>query len=453
MTLATPPSERHALILSHAHPDFSKGGAEVAAHGLYSGLNRCEGWKATLLAGHRLKGLASEGSPWVIHRGSGAAGSEMLFPGETDPFYFESLHGPELFRHFRRLLETLKPDVVHFHHYWNVGLELILAVKRHDPAVPVLVTLHEYLAICLQNGQMLKTSGELCQRGSPALCHACLPRHAPAELFLREHYLKSVFSAVDLFVAPSAFLKQRYVDWGLPAERIEVLENGQVHGRVHAEARRTAGWRATSEEGQRPRSRFAYFGQITPFKGLDVLLEAFEKLTPALAEQAHLDIYGGGGPHLPEAFRDRVDTLLGRRHHNVQQHGAYVPEDLGRLIDDVDWVVVPSIWWENSPMVIQEAFLHGRPVICADIGGMAEKVRNNVDGLHFRVRNARDLARQIERAATTPGLWERLASAIRRPPAVEDGAAAHAHHYLRLIDGIAAPDRASISNADRPETS
>ena len=52
---------------------------------------------------------------------------------------------------------------------------------------------------------------------------------------------------------------------------------------------------------------------------------------------------------------------------------------------EIDWVVVPSIWWENSPLVIQEAFLHGRPVICSDIGGMAEKVRHGVDGLHFRV--------------------------------------------------------------------
>jgi glycosyltransferase involved in cell wall biosynthesis len=72
--------------------------------------------------------------------------------------------------------------------------------------------------------------------------------------------------------------------------------------------------------------------------------------------------------------------------------------------------VVPSVWWENSPLVIQEAFLHGRPVICADIGGMAEKVTDGVDGLHFHAGDRSSLAATIERAVTTPGLWDELRS-------------------------------------------
>jgi glycosyltransferase involved in cell wall biosynthesis len=78
----------------------------------------------------------------------------------------------------------------------------------------------------------------------------------------------------------------------------------------------------------------------------------------------------------------------------------------------VDWVVVPSIWWENAPLVIQEAFAHGRPVICSDIGGMAEKVTDGVDGLHFRAGDPQSLADTIERAVGTPGLWDRLRAGI-----------------------------------------
>jgi len=77
-------------------------------------------------------------------------------------------------------------------------------------------------------------------------------------------------------------------------------------------------------------------------------------------------------------------------------------------------VVVPSIWWENSPLVIQEAFGHGRPVICSDIGGMAEKVSHDVNGLHFRAGDPARLADTMRQAATTPGLWERLRQGI--PP-------------------------------------
>jgi glycosyltransferase involved in cell wall biosynthesis len=80
-------------------------------------------------------------------------------------------------------------------------------------------------------------------------------------------------------------------------------------------------------------------------------------------------------------------------------------------MDDIDWVVVPSIWWENSPLVIQEAFMYGRPVICSDIGGMAEKVTDGVNGLHFRAGNPRSLADVMTRAAGDRELWAKLSSA------------------------------------------
>ncbi len=75
-------------------------------------------------------------------------------------------------------------------------------------------------------------------------------------------------------------------------------------------------------------------------------------------------------------------------------------------------MVVPSIWWETGPLVVWEAFQHGRPVICSDIGGMSEKVTDGVNGLHFRRGDADDLAETMLRAAETPGLWEQLHAGI-----------------------------------------
>jgi glycosyltransferase involved in cell wall biosynthesis len=99
--------------------------------------------------------------------------------------------------------------------------------------------------------------------------------------------------------------------------------------------------------------------------------------------------------------------------------GAYGQDEVARLMANVDWVVVPSIWWENSPLVIQEAFQHGRPVICSDIGGMAEKVEAGTNGLHFRAGDATHLAETLTRAATTPGLWEHLHAGIRGVPPMD----------------------------------
>src|SRR5439155_21227621 len=86
----------------------------------------------------------------------------------------------------------------------------------------------------------------------------------------------------------------------------------------------------------------------------------------------------------------------------------YAHDELQRLMDNIDWVIVPSIWWENSPLVIQEAFAYGKPILCSDIGGMAEKVTHGVNGLHFHVRDPVHLAQRIREAASTPGLWENL---------------------------------------------
>ena len=100
--------------------------------------------------------------------------------------------------------------------------------------------------------------------------------------------------------------------------------------------------------------------------------------------------------------------------------GKYDHDHLPRLMAEIDWVVVPSRWWENSPLVIQEAFLHGRPVICSDIGGMAEKVADGVNGLHFRAGDPLSLARVLETAIDTPGLWEELQANIAEIYDMED---------------------------------
>ncbi len=98
----------------------------------------------------------------------------------------------------------------------------------------------------------------------------------------------------------------------------------------------------------------------------------------------------------------------------------------------VDWVVVPSIWWENAPLVIQEAFHHKRPVICSGIGGMAESVRDGVDGLWFRAGDAVHLSQQME-AALDPALWSRFVESIEPPRMMPAAARDHLDLYWRVM--------------------
>jgi glycosyltransferase involved in cell wall biosynthesis len=100
---------------------------------------------------------------------------------------------------------------------------------------------------------------------------------------------------------------------------------------------------------------------------------------------------------------------------------------------DIDWTIIPSTWWENAPVVIQEAFHHGRPIIASNIGGMAEKVTDDVDGLHFHVSNPESLAEQMARAIQDPSLWERLRSGIRKQMTANEAGRQHVELFDELI--------------------
>jgi glycosyltransferase involved in cell wall biosynthesis len=192
---------------------------------------------------------------------------------------------------------------------------------------------------------------------------------------------------------------------------------------------------APEEEGDdqdRPRNRFAFFGQFTPFKGADLLLEAMKVLGDEF--DGHLWIRGANLEVQSQEFQDRFRPLLEETSETVTVGGSYNRAQIARLMAQIDWVVVPSIWWENSPLVIQEAFQHGRPVICSDIGGMAEKVANGVNGLHFRRGDAEHLGEVIERAATTPGLWEHLRAGIPAVHGMDDHVANMTGVYRELLE-------------------
>ena len=421
------------LIISHGHPAFSIGGAEVASHALFRALGREPGVSAHYLARATAPVRRHAATPLMSLR----QGEREVFlhTDAWDEFWLSNSGLADLSGAFASYLETIRPDVVHFHHVIGFGVEAIALVRRVLPGVRIVVTFHEYLSICPNHGQMVKTRRQvLCHGSSPADCNACFPEHSPSMLFQRERHLKDHLLLADAFVAPSAFLRDRYVAWGLPAESLHVIENGLDQ--------RAAPHRAVPEGGRR--DRFGFFGQVTEFKGLHILLDAVARVPEAVWGEATLNVFGGNLEFQPEAFRTRFAALMERAGRRARFHGGYRPEDLPRLMEGVDWTVMPSIWWENSPVVIQESFLHRRPPIVGDIGGMAEKVRNEVDGLHFRVGSPEALADRLQQALTEPGLWERLVSGAPTPPDLAGFAGLHLALYARAGAGVQAAEETPV---------
>jgi glycosyltransferase involved in cell wall biosynthesis len=362
----------------------------------------------------------------------GQGPDETLFwSNDFDWFYLGSNDIGGLTEHFERFLADYRPDVINFHHVMGFGVQALRAARRALGDVPIVYTLHEYLPICHRHGQMVRTDGdELCLEASPRRCHGCFPDIPPREFHLRERFVKSHFEDVDLFIAPSRFLMERYLDWGIEPDRII----NEDYGRHPVK-------RAPDAERPGRRNRVGFFGQFSHYKGVNVLLRAMTMMPEGDAD-IRAWLHGANLDIQPEDFQEEFGILLRAAGDAVVMAGRYEAHELPQLMQQIDWVVVPSRWWENSPLVIQEAFAHGRPVICSDIGGMAEKIVDGVNGLHFRVGDAISLAETIRTAVRDEELWSRLREEISPPHSMDK--------HVRRLEGIyndllARPDRRPAS--------
>lgn len=419
-------SERlRVLVVSHGHPAMSLGGAEIASHSLHKGLNALPGVESIY--------LARVGSPVPRHSASALmshrlAPDEVLFHADDyDHFFLSNGDTDAIRRDLMRFVGDVTPHVVHFHHLIGMGVEALYALHEALPESIIVVTFHEYLSICHNHGQMVKRpSGQLCSKASPISCHGCFPEIPVSRFLKREQFLRGMLDLADAYVSPSMFLATRYVEWGIDAEKLSVIDNGILASEI-------APVRDLSAQTSR-RNRFAYFGQMTPFKGIDVLIDAVSRVPQEIwGEDSCLMIFGGNLERQPTEFQDRVKKLIDDAGRRVRFYGAYQNADMPRLMRSVDWVVLPSIWWENAPVVIQEALHHRRPIICSDIGGMAEKVEDGRDGLHFRAGSAQDLADRLIEVLGEPQVWDRLHATLRPPTSHVDAARAHADLYRRLL--------------------
>ena len=370
---------RTVLIVAHAHPDENPTGGELAAYELFTAISARPGYVAHFaaprvtprLSGGRLTNWAGRSNEWELPT------------GQTDGFLL-SQRDVHAVTAFAELLRRLRPDVVHLHHYMRSGVEALGVVRNVIPQALLVVTLHEFLAICANNGQMVKAgSFALCERSSPEDCSICFPMRTPDDFAIRRRYVLGNLLKSDILISPSDFLRQRYVDWGVPANRIMTAEN-------HIPLMPRLPPRPLVPGARR--AAFGYFGSVGIYKGVRELVEAFCLLreTPE-GSDATLTINGMAGnmsPAAQQAFKAAVDHAGSA----VRLTGRYGRDDLPRLMAEVDWVVMPSIWWENSPIVIQEALMFGRPLIVSDIGGMAEKVRSGIDGFTFPAADIRALA-------------------------------------------------------------
>lgn len=250
-----------------------------------------------------------------------------------------------------------------------------------------------------------------------------------------EQRIKRVLEAcrdVDLFISPSRFLKDTLVEFGLPAQRVLVSDNGLRTDLLQPFRRRPSA-----------PLRFGYVGTLAPHKGVHVLLEAFQGLVaqghhPAPQLRIHGNLYWF--PDYVRRLRSQVQTDA------VQFLGEFDNQDALEIYAGIDVLVVPSIWWENSPITMHEAMLTGTPIIASNFGGMANLVRDGENGLLFQVDDAADLRRKMEYLQKDRKRLESLQASTVDVKTIEQDAADMEQRYLELV-GVASIAQCSTSEA------
>jgi len=418
-------------VLAHTHPSITSGGAEISAYTLYRGL-KALGQPAVFIA------MCPEDA---IHKADAKSDDEYLVPFHHrgyDDFHHRA--EPGVVAQIDNLLNELGCETVIFHHFLFFGANTIRRVAE-NPQRQVLLVLHEFLAICHHHGQMVtRPALRLCNASSAVACAKCFPDLGPDQFLVRKASFLDCLQNVVHFVSPSQFLKDRFVAWGLRADQMAVIENGVPH-LPPPEPQRTAGPAADEASTEAPLV-VGFFGQINPFKGVDLLLDAVELMDrdPALAKRVRLRVHGPLVGVSPE-FTARFEKLA-EKSPCLDFRGPYQNDKVFDLMRECDFVLMASKWWENSPVVIQESYACGRPMIVPGLGGMAEKIIDGQTGLHFQMGDARDLVRVLA-LASTPGMAARLRLNLPTVATAEDMAT----NYLALLQGLQTPHAAAVVQA------
>jgi glycosyltransferase involved in cell wall biosynthesis len=409
-----PDRDLRVLLVSLFHPEIVRGGAQQICYELFEELKGQPNIVPTLLTS------VDNTYPTLFKSGACITGfdgrdDEFLFLMQEYDYWWHKTTSTRMLEAFVAFLHTVRPDVVHFHHFFTFGIDLLTLTRRELPHARIIFTFHEFMSICAADGQMVrKTDRSLCTKASGLRCHQCFPDRSPEQFMMRRLWMLRHFKAVDAFTCPSHFMLEFYRSWGLELERLHHITNGQ----------RRYGVPAAPQAG--PRNRFGFFGQLVDNKGVHILLRAVRLLRAQGFTDFAVELNGENIRYASASVREEVETFLAAEaelppeEKIVTYNGGYHMDDLESRMHRVDWCVVPSTWWEIFGLVISEAWMFGKPVIASNRGGPGERVLHDVNGLQFGLGDPRALAETIRRAVTEDGLWERLMRKLPEPPSRPD---------------------------------
>lgn len=435
----------NVILAVHHFPPAYLGGAEWRAYRTAARLQA---------RGHRVQVVSVES---ILTASNGPLSVEMEefrgirthrlsfdLKGSPDPFRW-SYDNPWIADYIGQLLTESDADLFHLIGGYLIGCGPLWKAKAAN--VPTVLSLTDYWFFCPRIS-MIRSSGKLSTLPIEAsTCAQCLgeesrrfklarrlfPRLMRSYWRWREgetraisrriDFLRQSLEKADVILSPSRFVQSVYVQAGAPEASIRFMRQGVDLGAGTPK-------RKSLEPGI---VRVGYIGQIARHKGVHVLLQALRILADAAVS---VSIFG-------DLSKDPDYGREIKRHANedsrVKLAGAFERSEIARVMAGLDLVVVPSLWYENSPNVILEAFASGTPVLASDLGGMSELVEHGVNGFLFEAGNPRELAGRLLEVADDHRILDKLTRGIPEVKSVDQEMDELEQVYRELANGRAGP--------------
>lgn len=411
------------LIAAHGFPPTHSAGAERRAERMAQWFAR-QGHSVQVFAVENLETPdfrveTREQDGFLVHR---------LYYNVKAGDHFRNLYDyPPVGDAFRALISRQQFDLVHIISGYLLGSQVIHAAREHG--LPVMLTLTEYYFMCARLN-LIQATGHLCSGPeSDTKCARCLledrrryrlpAKSAPGlmnvfwkladqtplvrpmtqQVARRRVTLKRALESAQQVICPSRFLMKTFAQYGFDTSRFYYLRQGlNVPDPLPV---------PVPSDGT---LRLGYTGQVKPHKGVDLLVDAVIALLKA-GRKVSLDLWGSLTEDPDYVARLRTRS---KPYPTIRWNDRYTGPKVWEVLANLDALVIPSRWYENSPNTILEAYAMRLPVIGTDLGGMAELIEQERTGLLFRLNDAADLQRQIERLLDEPHLLDHLRQSI--PP-------------------------------------